>query len=64
MDADILLHNALVLTLEPGAAPIPGGYVAVTGRRIAAVGAATGARDLPPARQAWTSRAPWCSPDW
>ncbi len=51
MDADILLHNALVLTLEPGAAPLPGGYVAVTGRRIVAVGAATEARDLPPARQ-------------
>ena len=51
MDADILLHHALVLTLEPGAAPIAGGYVAVTGRRIAAVGAATDARDLPQARQ-------------
>ncbi|MCX5892911.1 MAG: amidohydrolase family protein, partial [Deltaproteobacteria bacterium] len=52
MDADILLHHALILTLEEGTAPIPGGYVAVTGRRIAAVGAATDARDLPPARQA------------
>jgi 5-methylthioadenosine/S-adenosylhomocysteine deaminase len=51
MDADLLLHNALVLTLEPGAAPLPCGYVAVRGRRIAAVGAATAAQDLPPARQ-------------
>lgn len=51
MDADLLLHNALILTLEPGAAPLPGGYLAVTGRRVAAVGAATDARDLPPARQ-------------
>jgi 5-methylthioadenosine/S-adenosylhomocysteine deaminase len=51
MDADILLHNALVLTLEPGAAPITGGYVAVTGRRLTAVGQAGRPRDLPPARQ-------------
>jgi 5-methylthioadenosine/S-adenosylhomocysteine deaminase len=48
--ADLLLTNALVLTLEPGAAPIECGYVAVTGRRISAVGAAAGPRDLPPAR--------------
>jgi 5-methylthioadenosine/S-adenosylhomocysteine deaminase len=49
--ADILLHNALVLTLEPGAAPLPGGYVAVTGTKISALGAAAGPEDLPPARQ-------------
>lgn len=51
MDADVLLHNALVLTMEPGAASIPRGYVAVQGRRIAAVGAADRSQDLPPARQ-------------
>ena len=34
MEADILLHNALVLTLEPGAAPMPGGYVAVQGGTV------------------------------
>ncbi len=49
--ADLLLHNALVLTLEPGAAPINRGYVAIRGSGISAVGAATGPRDLPPARQ-------------
>jgi 5-methylthioadenosine/S-adenosylhomocysteine deaminase len=51
VEADLLLTNALVLTLEPEAAPMPGGYVAVTGSRISAVGAAAGPQDLPPARQ-------------
>jgi 5-methylthioadenosine/S-adenosylhomocysteine deaminase len=51
MTADILLHNALVLTLEEGAAPIPGGYVAVTGSKISAVGMVADPQDLPPARQ-------------
>jgi 5-methylthioadenosine/S-adenosylhomocysteine deaminase len=35
---DTLIHNALVLTLEPGALPLWPGYVAVTGGRIKAVG--------------------------
>jgi 5-methylthioadenosine/S-adenosylhomocysteine deaminase len=48
---DCLLHNALVLTMEPGAAPISDGYVAVKSGKIAAVGRALALRDLPPARQ-------------
>ncbi len=51
MEADILLYNALVLTLEPGAAPLPCGYVAVQGGTISAVGPANGPEALPPARQ-------------
>jgi 5-methylthioadenosine/S-adenosylhomocysteine deaminase len=51
MAADLLLHNALVLTLEPGAAPIPEGFVAVKGSKISAVGPAAAARKLPQARQ-------------
>jgi 5-methylthioadenosine/S-adenosylhomocysteine deaminase len=50
MDADLLIHNALVLTLEAGAPPLYGGYVAVRGRRIAAVGR-PGPQGLPPARE-------------
>ncbi|HEY9073458.1 MAG TPA: amidohydrolase [Desulfobaccales bacterium] len=50
-DADLLLYNALVLTLETGAPPISGGYVAVTGSRIGAVGSAAAGPDLPVARQ-------------
>ena len=52
MTADLLIHNALVLTLEPGAPPLAAGYVAIQGRRIAAVGQAGSPRDLPPAREA------------
>jgi len=51
MAADLLLHNALVLTLEPGAAPMARGYVAVKGSKISAIGLAGGARELPQARQ-------------
>ncbi len=40
-----------MLTLEPGAAPISPGYVAVTGSRIEARGRADAASELPPARQ-------------
>jgi len=47
---DCLIHNALVLTLAPGASPLPGGYVAVEGDKIAAVGQALAPSDLPPAR--------------
>lgn len=50
MPTDLLIHNALVLTLEPGASPLGGGYVAVQGARIAAVGQAASPRELPPAR--------------
>jgi 5-methylthioadenosine/S-adenosylhomocysteine deaminase len=48
---DWLIHNALVLTMEPGAAPLPRGYVAVQEGRILAVGQAASPQDLPPARQ-------------
>jgi 5-methylthioadenosine/S-adenosylhomocysteine deaminase len=51
MEVDLLLDNALVLTLEAGAAPIFRGYVAVQGGKIRAVGPAAGVRELPPARQ-------------
>jgi 5-methylthioadenosine/S-adenosylhomocysteine deaminase len=48
---DCLLHNALVLTMEPGTAPISDGFVAITGDKIAALGQALTSQDLPPARQ-------------
>ncbi len=47
---DHLIYNALVLTLEPGAAPLPDGYVAVAGERIAAVGQRPAGGALPDAR--------------
>ncbi|MDI6852219.1 MAG: amidohydrolase [Deltaproteobacteria bacterium] len=46
--ADWLIHNSLVLTLEPGRAPISDGYVAVAGGKIAAVGQAKAPEELPP----------------
>ena len=39
-----------MLTLEPGASPLAGGYVTVKGTRIVEVGQAAAPRDLPPAR--------------
>ncbi len=48
---DCLLHNALVLTLEPGAAPLERGFVAVKGSKIAAVGQASDLGKWPPARE-------------
>jgi 5-methylthioadenosine/S-adenosylhomocysteine deaminase len=48
---DYLIHNARLLTLEPGAAPISGGFVATQGDQIAAVGQADSLRELPAARQ-------------
>jgi 5-methylthioadenosine/S-adenosylhomocysteine deaminase len=48
---DCLIHNALVLTMEPGAAPLTQGYVAVRGSRIVALGQAAGSAALPPARE-------------
>jgi 5-methylthioadenosine/S-adenosylhomocysteine deaminase len=55
MEADLLIHNALVLTLEAGAPPLYGGYVAIQGRRIAALGQA-GAQGLPQAREVLEAR--------
>jgi 5-methylthioadenosine/S-adenosylhomocysteine deaminase len=51
MELDILIHNALVLTLEPGAALFRDGYVAVQESKIAAVGQADHPGKLPPARE-------------
>ncbi len=56
MDPDLLIYNALVLTLEPGAAPLANGYVAIRGSRIAAVGQADNPEDLPPARERLDAR--------
>jgi len=54
-EADLLIYNALVLTLEPGAAPIPDGYVAIKGGKVTAVGSAScpgpPCKSLPPSRQ-------------
>jgi 5-methylthioadenosine/S-adenosylhomocysteine deaminase len=44
---DCLIHNALVLTLEPGHPPYFPGYVAVQGNNIAAVGRVECPQDLP-----------------
>ncbi len=48
---DCLLHNALVLTMEPGADPISCGYVAIQSEKIAAVGQTPAPQDLAAARQ-------------
>jgi 5-methylthioadenosine/S-adenosylhomocysteine deaminase len=47
MSFDLLIHNALILTLEPGAAPLKNGYVAVKDGKIAALGQTP--QELPPA---------------
>jgi 5-methylthioadenosine/S-adenosylhomocysteine deaminase len=51
MTWDCLLHNALILTMEPGATPISPGYVAIRGEKIAAVGKTPTPKDLGAARQ-------------
>lgn len=48
---DCLIHNALVLTMAPGATPLAHGYVAVAGGKIAAVGQADALQNLPAARE-------------
>ncbi len=53
---DCLIHNALVLTMEPGAGPLPQGYVAVPGGKIAAVGQTAADQDLPRPGRAWTAQ--------
>jgi 5-methylthioadenosine/S-adenosylhomocysteine deaminase len=53
---DCLIHNALVLTMAPGAAPLSHGYVAVTGDKIAAVGQTATLPDLPPVRERLDAR--------
>ena len=53
---DCLIYNALVLTMAPGAGPLPQGYVAVTGGKIAAVGQTGALRELPSARERLDAR--------
>ena len=48
---DCLIHNALVLTMAPGAVPLAHGYVAVAGGKIVAVGQADALQNLPAARE-------------
>jgi 5-methylthioadenosine/S-adenosylhomocysteine deaminase len=48
---DFLIHNALVLTLEPSGSPLFPGFVAVKGSVIAAVGRAAEPAALPQARE-------------
>ena len=48
---DCLIYNTLVLTMAPGAEPLPQGYVAVEGGKIAAVGQSEALQDLPSARE-------------
>ena len=51
MTWDCLLHNALILTMEPGAAPFSPGYIAIQGEAIAALGQTPAPQDLATARQ-------------
>ncbi|MFZ5449391.1 MAG: amidohydrolase [Thermodesulfobacteriota bacterium] len=51
MTWDYLLHNALILTMEPGAAPISPGYIAIEGEKIAAVGQTLRPQELSATRQ-------------
>ncbi len=46
---DCLIHQAVVLTMEPGAAPLENGYVAIRGGCVAAVGAVGTSGELPAA---------------
>ncbi len=51
MSYDQLIHNALVLTMEPGRQPLSHGYVAIQGGAIAAVGQGAAGGPLPAARE-------------
>jgi 5-methylthioadenosine/S-adenosylhomocysteine deaminase len=53
---DCVIHNALVLTMAPGAGPLAPGYVAIQGGRIAAVGQVDATQDLPAARESLDAR--------
>ena len=64
MIVDLLIRNALVLTLEAGAAPIFRGYVAVQGGKIRAVGRPPASGSCPRPGKSWTWRVPWFSPGW
>jgi len=56
MPAEVLIHNALVLTLEPGAPPLKNGYLAVQGTKIAQVGQAAHSGELPRAAERLDAR--------
>ena len=56
MPYDHLIHNALLLTLEPDDLPFPNGYVAVQDGKIAALGQAADVSQLPAARQRLDNR--------
>lgn len=53
MAYDQLIHNALLLPLEPGSSPLGQGFVAINGTRIAAVGQVREGAALPEAGQKW-----------
>ncbi len=55
MICDLLIYNALLLTMEPGSQPWYQGYVAIQGGKIAAVGQAESRQSLPPAVQTWNA---------
>ena len=55
MTYDHLIHNALLLTMEPGSQPWYQGYVAIQGGKIAAVGQAEGLKNLPAATDLWNA---------
>ncbi|WP_449244059.1 amidohydrolase [Desulfobacca acetoxidans] len=53
MPFDHLIHQALLLTMEPRSRPLAHGFVAIQGTEIVAVGQAEDRENLPPARQYW-----------
>ncbi|MBM4287315.1 MAG: amidohydrolase [Deltaproteobacteria bacterium] len=55
MGHDLLIYNALLLTLEPESRPWYQGYVAIQGSKIAAVGQASGIQNLPNATEYWNA---------
>ncbi len=48
---DLLIHNALLLTMEPGQLPLAEGYVAIHRGKISEVGQAAAGQSLPQAAQ-------------
>jgi 5-methylthioadenosine/S-adenosylhomocysteine deaminase len=53
MTCDLLIHNALLLTMEPGSRPLDPGFVAIREGKIAALGQAEDYRNLPTAAALW-----------
>lgn len=48
---DLLIHHAIILTLEPGTPPLYPGYLTISGGRIHSVGKCELGQPLPPARE-------------